>query len=380
MAGCSTLAHRSNDMAVARRILYVVGAALRSLHRPRSTTAVTLSAIPRADGGDFGSPLTQVVAAAHEVLPHFISSVVDAGAGIGDTVNPLRSIGEDITVTAYEPLPENIRVLNERFVDIPNVRVRPVAISDAAGSARFAVPSRLQQTAGAWAAGTSYNGFLLRPHSPESWARAALCAFGAIRRRLSGQRPSSDQVMISVPTVRLDAEFSEAPDAIKMDLQGGEIAALRGAGQLISAVKLLQLEVQFLRESNRVAITQLLQAHNFILYVGDLQFSVPSLTDGFRMELKKAGVEIDLELNGGVFGADVLIIGRWSSRHTLPFDGCHLAPTFVKVLQRAKVIYFQTDLIALNGRYKSEWPQILSHMDGSHQVTPSGSPSRTTQG
>jgi hypothetical protein len=154
-----------------------------------------------------------------------------------------------------------------------------------------------------------------------------------------------------------------------MDLQGGEMAALRGAGALLSDVKLLQLELQFLSGSERQEIVQLLQAHNFALYLGDLQFSLPSMSDGLRAALAEAGVKIDQELADSAFAADLLVMGRWAGEHGLPFDGCHLAPDFARLLEAARLSYFQSDVIALNRAHATEWQQILASVRSAGSVT-----------
>lgn len=47
------------------------------------------------------------------------------------------------------------------------------------------------------------------------------------------------------PVVRLDQDLERPPQAVKLDLQGYELAALRGAEGLLGAVDVLLVEVAF---------------------------------------------------------------------------------------------------------------------------------------
>ena len=152
--------------------------------------------------------------ASGELLPHVLRSFAskfgkgfsifaDCGAGIGDTT---LEYGEIIPpggrIFSYEPLPENLRVLEKRLQVDERFCLRPVAVSDVNGEAHFSVPSRLQSNMGSWTEGTSYNGYL------------------------SESADGSEK--IAVPTVRLQDEDPERFDVVKLDLQGGEHKALLG--------------------------------------------------------------------------------------------------------------------------------------------------------
>ena len=120
----------------------------------------------------FGRTIRDGRAKSGELLPHVLRSFVgkfgagfsifaDCGAGIGETT---LEYGEIIPpsgrVFTYEPLPENLRVLEERLQSNERFCLRPVAVSDVNGEAHFSVPTRLQSDMGSWTEGTSYNGYL----------------------------------------------------------------------------------------------------------------------------------------------------------------------------------------------------------------------------
>lgn len=124
--------------------------------------------------------------------------VYDVGANVGlYTLLASRAIGPSGRVFAFEPLPRNLGYLRRHLAmnRIANALVVPAAIAERAGSIGFS----------------------------------------------EGQNPSTGRVDTSaglqVPAVSLDAFVYEhghpPPAVIKMDIEGGEVAALRGAGRVL---------------------------------------------------------------------------------------------------------------------------------------------------
>lgn len=115
--------------------------------------------------------------------------VYDIGANVGFFTLLASKLAKE--VYAFEPLPRNLGFLREhvRMNDAANVHVLPLAVSDRAGTARFAA--------------------------------AENPAMGGL----------SDRGGIEVETATLDALRATlpAPSFIKMDIEGGEYAALTGA-------------------------------------------------------------------------------------------------------------------------------------------------------
>ncbi len=113
-----------------------------------------------------------------------------------------RLVGSDGDVVAFEPLPANIDRL-ERLVRanrLSNVRIRPVALAERAGRARF--------------------------HVASSTSMGSLAPIVA----------TAD---IQVSTSSLDAELEtlRRPALVKIDVEGGEAAVLAGATRLLSEVR-----------------------------------------------------------------------------------------------------------------------------------------------
>lgn len=123
---------------------------------------------------------------------------LDLGAHVGfHTLLAARLVGPAGWVVAFEPSPRNARYLRRHLAlnGCGNVRVEEAAVSDAAGAARF------------------------------------LHGRGTGTGRLSGAGG------VEVRTVALDgycAEHGLSPAAVKIDVEGAELAVLRGAEEILT--------------------------------------------------------------------------------------------------------------------------------------------------
>ena len=141
--------------------------------------------------------------------------VVDGGANKGAVTQRFLAVWPDCRVTAFEPQPRLARKLAKRFADEPRVAVRPVALGEA--------PATLPLT------------ILARP------TLSSLLPPTGIREKYAGQDlPVTDTV--EVPVMRLDAVVPRA-DVIKLDVQGSELPALRGASGLLPGVTAVVAEM-----------------------------------------------------------------------------------------------------------------------------------------
>jgi FkbM family methyltransferase len=128
--------------------------------------------------------------------------VWDVGANVGSyTILSSVLVGEGGHVVAIEPLQANLRHLRAHIAlnDLGNVTVLEHAVSDRSGIVRFA-------------------------HGPD---------------RLQGRVDDRGEVRVDAVTLDeiLAAHSAPVPDCIKMDIEGGEHAALRGARRLLRDVR-----------------------------------------------------------------------------------------------------------------------------------------------
>lgn len=311
-------------------------------------------AFPRTLGsGD--DPFIGLIEVANLKYPGFIKSVIDGGAGVGSFVDRVLKGTTGCRVIAYEPLPENAKVLRSRFSGVSAVDIREAALGDRVTQVSFEVPERKGIPNSLWTPGTSYGGHVRRS--------GILPLIKGIARKLlrrgSRLQPQHRQESILVRMTRLDAELNVPPDLVKLDLQGGEPEALKGLGNLLPQVKVAKIEIQMLGGDARTQCARIFRDAGFNLYIEDLQFSVPQMTDTLRQALNQIGIEIEYEGRLSPSDPQIMIKGSWPTDRPLPIQDLDLSTEFANVLLRAKASYFQVDLVALNGRYSEQWKSLL---------------------
>jgi FkbM family methyltransferase len=145
-----------------------------------------------------------------------LENAVDGGAGAGGTAkNMLPHLSGDIY--AFEPFPGNHRFFDD--LD-PRIRLSPCALTEAPRTQSFRVRS------------------VVEPDS--AWGKRGRAGYSATGR-LVGDDQEGDY---TVECVRADDAIDESVriDFIKLDLQGGEIDALRGMPRLLSQAHFLWVE------------------------------------------------------------------------------------------------------------------------------------------
>ena len=158
------------------------------------------------------------------------------------------------TLIGFDADEEECAALARRHARFPDVTFAPVALSDGAGTRTLHITRD--------AAGSS----LLEPDA------------NVLRRRrgMRAMRPERT-VELETDTLAAWAARSGVPgiDVLKLDVQGAELAVLRGAGELLDGVQALDLEVEFnpiYREQPLFGdIDVFLRAHGFVLWrLGEL--------------------------------------------------------------------------------------------------------------
>jgi FkbM family methyltransferase len=131
-------------------------------------------------------------------------TVYDVGANVGFTaVLAARLVGPEGQVVCFEPVPENARRIEEnaRLNDFRQVVVRQEALGGETGQARFLLSAR------------------------PTWGKL----------QLSGRSPDQPSGETVVAVRRLDDLIDSLPPPafIKMDIEGAEVDALRGARSML---------------------------------------------------------------------------------------------------------------------------------------------------
>jgi FkbM family methyltransferase len=134
----------------------------------------------------------------------------DIGAKFGIfSVLAARIVGPAGAVVSFEPMPENFRLLvyNARLNNFLNIRCLPTALADHDGEGLFLV-----------AADPSQGALATNQCRPDEFVREV---------RVEVRRLDSLMADRQVPP----------PDIVKMDIEGGEVAALAGAGKLLTTAR-----------------------------------------------------------------------------------------------------------------------------------------------
>jgi FkbM family methyltransferase len=156
-------------------------------------------------------------------LLHLVSSkaplIVDGGAHRGHTVARFLELFPRASLVAFEPQAEAARDLRARFPGDPRLTVHQAALAAEPGLLELARLSNDQAS--------------------------SLLPVSAHNRQIHGER--LDVVARErVPAVPLRHAVSQPIDVLKLDLQGYELEALRGAGELLKDVQLILTEVEYL--------------------------------------------------------------------------------------------------------------------------------------
>jgi len=150
--------------------------------------------------------------------------VFDLGANRGQTYGAYRAAFPKATIHCFEPFPEAVGELRSRIGDDASAHVVEAAVAEEPGERTLYV-NGMDPT----------NSLLPRPETARRYYPRGAEQVGEIR----------------VPTITLDGYIAERGvgrvDLLKMDIQGGEVMALRGADALLRSgtVAAVQSEAMF---------------------------------------------------------------------------------------------------------------------------------------
>jgi len=262
---------------------------------------------------------------------------VDGGAGWGGTSQSLaEATQKDGRVHAFEPFPGNHRFFSNAD---PRIQLHRVALSDNVGRMAFYVSGTVGEE-DAWATrgfvGYSSLGHLVSPRV--KWVRA----IKRVIARLRGQR-QREPVVLQVDTTRLDSVVGEAHlDFVKLDLQGGEPAAIRGMGALLQRTDMLWIEF-----TGQEGLIPMLLEHGFLLF--DTNYMCPA---GGRGQLE----HFDLR----PFKEIVLSTSRPALLATRARDTADFLAWFHDAKKAGAIM--QTDLLAINPAFLPSFLLMLQEI------------------
>jgi FkbM family methyltransferase len=159
-----------------------------------------------------------------EALGRNETTVFDIGANVGRTAHQYRLRFPNSNIYCFEPFPDCLQKLEERFGADASMKIVPMAVADKPGTRQFYV-NELPST----------NSLLPRPTEARRYYPAKDYTKG----------------IIEVNVTTIDEFVREGkvakPDILKIDIQGGELMALKGAVQTLreQSVSLIFTEVMF---------------------------------------------------------------------------------------------------------------------------------------
>lgn len=152
--------------------------------------------------------------------------IIDLGANRGDVSERYLNLFPSPIIHAFEPFPDTYSILRDRFNGNAHVHCHNMAIADASGQKEFYVNRNVDTNS------------LLKPQ----------------KTGLSSDKQVENSRVIRVNATSLDKFAGENSiqviDILKMDIQGGELSALKGASDLLMnrKIKCIYAEVYFVEQ------------------------------------------------------------------------------------------------------------------------------------
>ena len=168
--------------------------------------------------------------------------LLDVGAAAGNMSLKMLEQSPDSKIMTFEPFPGNLPILTENLEAYTNVEIINKAVSDKTGKATFNVPSI--------ASGDVKGVGNVKNYSSTGFLETSACNTGFAQS-------------IEVETVILSKVIKEHVRFLKIDVQGGEPAVLRGAHGLIDDFGIDMIFIEFI---GQLEVLQFLLKRNYIIY------------------------------------------------------------------------------------------------------------------
>jgi FkbM family methyltransferase len=171
----------------------------------------------RLQGKGYGTAsIARENALAQRLLGTVPQLAVDIGGNVGEYTAELRRRHPELEVHVFEPSSTNVSRLNQRFGSDSRIKVVPYAVSDTPGQAVL-------------------------------YADVSGSGMASLAHRELSHRGIAFRAQETVPVVRFCDYWatnldSRRMDIVKLDIEGFELAALRGFGDALMATAVLQFE------------------------------------------------------------------------------------------------------------------------------------------
>ena len=167
-------------------------------------------------------------------------AIIDLGAYIGDTVLYFKKLYPKSTITAVEPLPENIKLLKKNMEEnqLENVRIVEAAVSNSQSEIDFYMDS-----------------------NENGWYTLAGIKDGGWGKQQKSRK-------ITVACVTLDDLIESEVDLLKIDVEGAEEQVLSSSRKL-RQVKNIILEYHPVNGNSEEEVVKILKNSGFVIEIQD---------------------------------------------------------------------------------------------------------------
>ena len=197
-----------------------------------------------AQGKGYGSAsISQENNLVHKLLNKQPKLAIDIGGNIGNYTAEIRRRNPSVEIHTFEPSLTNIEKLKHRFGNDKNIKLVPLAVSDITGSATL-------------------------------FSDEAGSGMGSLTQRKLEHFNIDFSVKETINTIRFEDYWinyldSRRLDIVKIDIEGHELAALKGFGKAIHSTNVLQFEFGGCNIDTRTFFQDFwyfFKEHNFDIY------------------------------------------------------------------------------------------------------------------
>lgn len=183
------------------------------------------------------------------INPNDVYTIIDGGASIGNTSQKLSELFPQAIVHAFEPFPEFIKVLRDKERENSRIKVYPI--------------------------GLGMSDCKVKLHINKSLGTNSILATGNKSNKIYGdllQTQETKQITLTSLDEWFKCNCYSSIDILKLDLQGSEINALKGAKKLLekNEIKIILCEIMFVEiyqdQAKWTELIAMLEKYNLKLF------------------------------------------------------------------------------------------------------------------